>query len=234
MKVTGRRPVRSQGALGGINRGVNRGVGNPEGDRPVQAQPQPRPQRQVARGVRQHSVNDRPPRRSTMGNVYGARRGVHSQTPPPPHPGSYGQPPHHHHHHGGRRRGNCISYFAALIVMLVIVFLVFFGDEIKAKVFNDDTVTTNAEVELKFRNDSLLNDHYNKHGIDMGFTSAQSYQEAAAKVVENSASLHKKEAEDGDDVYYLESTNEFVIVAKDGYIRTYFCPEDGIEYYNRQ
>ena len=46
--------------------------------------------------------------------------------------------------------------------------------------------------------------------------------------------LHKIEAEDGDDVYYLESTNEFVIVSTDGYIRTYFKPEDGIEYYNRQ
>ena len=42
--------------------------------------------------------------------------------------------------------------------MLVIVLLVFFGDEIKTKVFNDDTATTNTEVELEFRNDSLLDD----------------------------------------------------------------------------
>ena len=31
--------------------------------------------------------------------------------------------------------------------------------------------------------------------------------------------LHKIEEEDGDDVYYLEETNEFVIVSTDGYIR---------------
>ena len=68
----------------------------------------------------------------------------------------------------------------------------------------------------------------------MGFKDAESYLEAACKVVENRESLHKTEAEDGDDVYYLESTNEIVIVSSDGYIRTYFCPEDGIEYYNRQ
>ena len=37
-----------------------------------------------------------------------------------------------------------------------------------------------------------------------------------------------------DDVYYLESTNEFVIVATDGYIRTYFKPDDGKAYYDRQ
>ena len=31
-----------------------------------------------------------------------------------------------------------------------------------------------------------------------------------------------------------ESTNEFVIVSTDGYIRTYFKPSDGIEYFKRQ
>ena len=68
----------------------------------------------------------------------------------------------------------------------------------------------------------------------MGFSSATAYENAARNVVNNSNSLHKTEAEDGDDVYYLESTNEFVIVSTDGYIRTYFKPNDGIDYYNRQ
>ncbi len=40
--------------------------------------------------------------------------------------------------------------------------------------------------------------------------------------------------EDGDDVYYLESTNEFVIVSTDGYIRTYFYPSNGKDYFDRQ
>lgn len=80
----------------------------------------------------------------------------------------------------------------------------------------------------------MLNEHFQKHGVDMGFSSASAYETAAKKVVENSHSLHKIEAEDGDDVYYLESTNEFVIVSTDGYIRTYFKPDDGIAYYNRQ
>jgi pyocin large subunit-like protein len=68
----------------------------------------------------------------------------------------------------------------------------------------------------------------------MGFSSAKEYEKAAAAVVANSSALHKKEAEDGDDVYYIESTNEFVIVSTDGYIRTYFNPDTGIAYYNRQ
>lgn len=87
---------------------------------------------------------------------------------------------------------------------------------------------------LTFRNEEYLNEHYEKHGIEMGFKSPEEYLDAANAVVDNQASLYKLEAEDGDGVYYLEATNEFVIVSKDGYIRTYFYPSDGIDYFNRQ
>ncbi len=96
--------------------------------------------------------------------------------------------------------------------------------------YSDDNITTG----ISFRNENLLNEHYQKHGIEMGFSSASEYEAAARSVVVNSKSLHKIEAEDGDDVYYLESSNELVIVSTDGYIRTYFKPNDGIAYYNRQ
>lgn len=86
----------------------------------------------------------------------------------------------------------------------------------------------------QFRSSKLLNEHYEKHGVDMGFNSAQDYQEAAGAVVNNPNALHKLEKEDGDDVYYLEETNEFVVVSKDGFIRTYFCPDQGKKYYDRQ
>ena len=94
--------------------------------------------------------------------------------------------------------------------------------------------TDNITSDKGFRNEELLNEHYQKHGIEMGFASASDYEAAAKRVVENTKALHKKEAEDGDDVYYLENSNEFVIVSTDGYIRTYFKPNDGIAYYNRQ
>jgi pyocin large subunit-like protein len=88
--------------------------------------------------------------------------------------------------------------------------------------------------QWQFRNESLLEQHYEKHGKEMGFSSAEEYEEAASAVVNNENALHKTEKEDGDDVYYLEDTNEFVIVSTDGYLRTYFYPNDGIKYYNRQ
>lgn len=87
---------------------------------------------------------------------------------------------------------------------------------------------------ITFRNESLLREHFDKHGKEMGFPDAQSYEQAAAAVVANPLSLHKLEAKDNDDVYYLESTNEFVIVSTDGYIRTYFKPDKGKAYFDQQ
>lgn len=110
--------------------------------------------------------------------------------------------------------------------------------EIKAV---EESVQEQAEVqseietrEYRFRNKKLLNQHYEKHGIEMGFASAAEYEAAASAVVNNPEALYKVEAEDGDDVYYLEATNEFVIVSTDGYLRTYFNPGAGRKYFDRQ
>ncbi|HAH18943.1 MAG TPA: hypothetical protein DCL29_08065, partial [Eubacterium sp.] len=89
-------------------------------------------------------------------------------------------------------------------------------------------------VEYKFRNKNLLNQHFEKHGKDMGFADAKAYEKAASDVVNNKSALHKTEEEDGDDIYYVESTNEFVVVSTDGYLRTYFNPDRGLDYFNRQ
>ncbi|MDO5021686.1 MAG: hypothetical protein Q4E29_14640 [Lachnospiraceae bacterium] len=97
-----------------------------------------------------------------------------------------------------------------------------------------DTRGTQDTTTVRFRNTRLRQEHYEKHGIEMGFTSPEAYEQAAAAVVQNKDALHKLEEEDGDDVYYLESTNEFVIVSTDGYIRTYFYPSNGKDYFDRQ
>lgn len=86
----------------------------------------------------------------------------------------------------------------------------------------------------RFRNQKLLDQHYEKHGREMGFASAKDYEKAAAAVPNHPDVLHKIEKEDGDDVYYVEATNEFVVISTDGYIRTYFNPDRGIDYYNKQ
>lgn len=95
-------------------------------------------------------------------------------------------------------------------------------------------ITQNAAKSYRFRNQKLLNQHYEKHGKEMGFNSAAAYEAAASAVINNPNAMHKTEKEDGDYVYYVKSSNEFVILSTDGYIRTYFNPSGGLDYYNRQ
>ncbi|MCM1175180.1 MAG: zinc-ribbon domain containing protein [Blautia sp.] len=98
----------------------------------------------------------------------------------------------------------------------------------------EESERPDGEKQYTFRDSRLLDEHFEKHGKEMGFSSAEEYQAAAGAVVNHADALHKTEKEDGDDVYYLEATNEFVIVSTDGFIRTYFYPDEGIDYYNRQ
>ena len=93
---------------------------------------------------------------------------------------------------------------------------------------------TEAARTYKFRSKKLRDQHYEKHGIDMGFPDVDSYVAAANEVINDPESLYKVEKEDGDDVYYRERDNAFVVVSRDGYIRTFFYPDGGKKYFDRQ
>ena len=109
-----------------------------------------------------------------------------------------------------------------------------FNESMDAPNEPQSTAESTPAATYKFRSKTLLNQHYEKHGKEMGFASAEEYEKAAAAVPNSLNVLHKTEKEDGDDVYYIESTNEFVVISTDGYIRTYFNPDNGIDYYNKQ
>ncbi len=93
-------------------------------------------------------------------------------------------------------------------------------------------------VEYYFRSQNQLDQHFTKHGYefegDFDYETAEDYEIGASDVINNPNALYKTEAEDGDHVYYIEATNEFVVLSTDGYIRTYFRPSAGINYFNRQ
>jgi len=97
---------------------------------------------------------------------------------------------------------------------------------------DEETETAGEYLEYEFRNQKLLDKHYDKHGIEMGFASAKEYEAAACAVANNPKALHKLEEEDGDDVYYLEDTGEFVVISTDGFIRTYYYASKS--YFDRQ
>ena len=101
------------------------------------------------------------------------------------------------------------------------------------------TTAANKEyVEYHFRSKKYLQQHFEKHGgefkDDFGYKTEKEYEQGASDVINDSDALHKTEKEDGDDIYYIEDTNEFVVLAKDGYIRTYFRPDAGKKYYDKQ
>ena len=98
----------------------------------------------------------------------------------------------------------------------------------------EQTETQAAKTAYKFRNYDLLKSHYKKHGKYMGFDSPEEYLAAANAVIANPDALTKTEKEDGDMVYYVEDTNEFVVLSTDGYIRTYFYPDSGKRYFDKQ
>ena len=100
---------------------------------------------------------------------------------------------------------------------------------------------TNSQQEVSvekkdyvFKNERLLKQHFEKHGEDFDYETMEEYEKHASDVINSDKALTKTEKEDGDYVFYIEETNEFVILSTDGYIRTYFKPSGGINYFNRQ
>ena len=68
----------------------------------------------------------------------------------------------------------------------------------------------------------------------MHFANMYDYERAASDVINNPNALYKTEKEDGDHVFYIVATNEFVVLSTDGYIRTYFLPRRGKAYFDAQ
>lgn len=87
---------------------------------------------------------------------------------------------------------------------------------------NDQNQSSNYYT---FANQNLLTQHYKKHGAEVGATSESDYVAKANAVITNPNALTKTEAEDGDKVYFVQSTGEIVFVSTRGYIRTYFIAD---------
>lgn len=107
-------------------------------------------------------------------------------------------------------------------------------EETTEEITEEATEEAVETVTYEFRKQQYLDEHFEKHGSEFDYETAEEYLSGANRVINDPNSLYKTEAEDGDHIYYLENTNEFVVVSTDGYIRTYFKPSAGIDYFNRQ
>ena len=98
---------------------------------------------------------------------------------------------------------------------------------------SSEQAETSTRRSYTFRKPSYLKDHFKKHGQEMGAESEEEYLQMANDVIHNPDAITKLEAEDDDQIFFLDDTNEIVFLSQDGYIRTYFICS-GINYFNRQ
>ncbi len=126
------------------------------------------------------------------------------------------------------------DFIISLVIMFVLGLIAVGWNSLTSGRTSTDSQVNYSSYEYTFANDDLLISHFNKHGDEFGYNNPEEYLKGANDVINNPNSLHRNEAEDGDDCYYLQSTNEFVVVSPEGEIRTYFKPDDGIAYFNRQ
>ena len=90
--------------------------------------------------------------------------------------------------------------------------------------------------QYSFRSKKLFESHFGKHGSEFGSITKEEYLKLANDLLNSDSPsvLHKTEKEDGDYVYFDTETGYFLVLSTDGYIRTFFIPDKGIDYYNRQ
>lgn len=140
-------------------------------------------------------------------------------------------------HKLGKQKAKFARYLIAFLIILIVGIGILFSsfDSLEeTPVDNANGAVNVQQSSYKFSNQEALNSHFEKHGHEFGYTTPEQYLQGAIRVIENPSSLKKTEADDGDYVYYLQSSNEIVFVTPYGVIRTYFRPDDGMAYFNRQ
>lgn len=125
-----------------------------------------------------------------------------------------------------------ISVTTAFIVSLIsavisaVLIYLFAGRKIEIQEF--DT----APYTYTFYDTASMVSHYVKHGKEVGCDSMENYLYKANAVIENPKALKKIQQTDGDTAYFYPPTGDFAVVAKAGYIRTYFKADS--HYFNKQ
>lgn len=100
---------------------------------------------------------------------------------------------------------------------------------------NDDLTKAKSEdiINIEFENQKLFARHYEKHQEEFGGITEKEYLEKANQFLREplSEDVEQLERSDGSISRYKFSTNEFLVVTKEGKLRTYFKPTDGVAYW---
>lgn len=128
-------------------------------------------------------------------------------------------------------------YLRAQIAIVVVSFIAFICSVIvylatrrSNNIFIQEFDT--ALYKHTFYDNKSMIEHYIKHGQETACNSMEDYLCKANIVIADKGNKTKLQKKDGDQVYYNPKTKEFVVVAKAGYLRTYYIAND--KYYNKQ
>ena len=78
-----------------------------------------------------------------------------------------------------------------------------------------------------------LQSHFEKHGAEFGYRTAEEYLQGARALVQGREGVETF-ARGGDTLYYRVKTNEFGVMSRERVIRTYFKPVQGARYFANQ
>lgn len=87
---------------------------------------------------------------------------------------------------------------------------------------------------LNFATQERLNEHFNKHASEFGYRNPDEYLQGARKLISAGQEVLTHSRSDGDKLFYDPGKNEFAVLSARGYIRTYFKPNSGYQYWQRQ
>lgn len=79
-----------------------------------------------------------------------------------------------------------------------------------------------------------LDEHFAKHGAELGITTKHEYLARARALVRGGPGVDTLRQRDGDTCYFRDATGEFAVLSASGVLRTYFRPNDGRRYFERQ
>ena len=90
-------------------------------------------------------------------------------------------------------------------------------------------------TSLSFKTQKLLDSHFIKHGAEFGNITKEQYIQGANNLINSSGeNILTKIRTNGDTIFYNVDTNEFAVKSAEGFIRTYFKPIDGLDYFIKQ
>ncbi len=122
------------------------------------------------------------------------------------------------------------SFIIAISSTAVFILFKYIVSLFRGKVFIQEFDT--SVYKYTFYDTNSMVKHYVKHGKQTDADSMEDYLFKANTVILSKGNLSKKQKGKEDIIFYNPKTKEFVVVAKAGYVRTYFIASD--KYYNKQ